>query len=174
MSFSYDPSTITVNKVHEVRFLIGQTDKYNNYIEDEEISYLLGKDSGNVDVTKYNAARAILATSALFYDKTTGQVSESMSQLYTNLKDLIDNPPAQDIEAKMPTPVCMHIGGIDPEEFALRNLDTTVVQTGTVTETANPWELEDEDVDGVETGCIDEYGRTQSKDQNLDELPVVP
>ena len=174
MSFSYDPATITINKVHEVRFLIGQTDEFNNYIEDEEISYLLGKDSNKVDVAKYNAARAILAKSALFFDRTTGQVTESMSQLYTNLKDLINNPPAQDIEAKMPTPICMHVGGIDPKEFALRNLDITVVQSGTETETKNPWDLDDEEVDGVETGCIDKFGRTESKDQNLDQNPSVP
>ena len=63
----------------------------------------------------------------------------------------------------------MSVGGIDSEEFALRKADVTVVQ-GFSTQDANPWDIPEGDVYGVETGCIDEYGRTVSQDQNLDDL----
>ena len=171
MSFSYDPATITTNPIHEVRFLTGQTEEATSQIEDEEIQYLLDKNEGDVDTTVTDVLNTLLKKAAHDFDKQTGEVSESQSQRYNHLKELIGDPPNSEIELLIATPVCMHAGGLDSEEFALRKKDRTVVQ-GFQTNDADPWMLNsDEEIYGVETSCIDDNGKTTSTDQNLDETP---
>jgi len=169
MSFSYDPATIATNPIHEVRFLTGQTDPNDYEIEDEEIQYLLDENDGDVQETKNDVMKNLLNRAAHAYDKTTGEVSEAMSQRFKNLQELIEAPPASEIELAFPTPICMHAGGLDSEEFALRSADVTVYQ-GFQSCDANPWDIGTEDVHGVTTSCIDENGKTESVDLNLDEV----
>lgn len=170
MSFSYDPATITTNPIHEVRFLTGQTDPNDYEIEDEEIQYLLDENDGDVQATKNDVLKNLLNRAAHSYDKTTGEVSEAMSQRFKNLQELIDAPPPSEIELAFPTPSCMHAGGLDSEEFALRSNDVTVYQGFSSTD-ANPWDIGTEPTYGVATSCIDNNGKTNSVDQNLDESP---
>ena len=93
MSFSYDPATITTNPIHEVRFLTGQTEEATSQIEDEEIQYLLDKNEGDVDTTVTDVLNTLLKKAAHDFDKQTGEVSESQSQRYNHLKELIGDPP---------------------------------------------------------------------------------
>lgn len=168
MSFSYDPATVSTNPIHEVRFLTGQTDPVTSQIEDEEIQYLLDKNNGDVQAAANDVMLSLLKKASHAYDKTTGEVSESLSQWYDNLKDLVDDPSAGDIELAIPTPIGMHAGGLDSEEFALRNADRTVYQ-GFTTCDANPWDIGTENVDGVNTSEINGDGKTTSTDQDLDQ-----
>ncbi len=170
MSFSYDPATITTNPIHEVRFLTGQTDPLDYEIEDEEIQYLLDENDGDVQATKNDVLKNLLNRAAHSYDKVTGEVSEAMSQRFKNLQELIEDPPSSEIDLVFPTPVCIHAGGLDSEEFALRSKDVTVYQGFQSTDEA-PWDVGTEPVYGVETSCIDDNGKTNSVDQNLDETP---
>jgi len=170
MSFSYDPATITTNPIHEVRFLTGQTEESTYQIEDEEIQYLLDKNGGDVEATVIDVLNTLLKKAAHAFDMQTGEVSESQSQRYAHLKELIGDPPNSDIELAIATPICMHAGGLDSEEFALRKKDRTVVQ-GFQTDDADPWDIGEEEVYGVTTSCIDDNGKTTSTDQNLDEVP---
>jgi hypothetical protein len=170
MSFSYDPATITTNQIHEVRFLTGQTDPNDYEIEDEEIQYLLDKNAGDVQIAKNEVLKSLLNRASHYYDKTTGEVSEALSQRFKNLQELIDAPPPSEIELVFPTPSCMHAGGLDSEEFALRAKDVTVFQ-GFNSVDAVPWDVGTGPVYGVSTSCIDDNGKTNSVDQNLDESP---
>ena len=169
MSFTYDPTTVSTNPIHEVRFLTGQTDPNTSQIDDEEIQYLLNKNNGDVPSTVTDVLDTLLKKAAHAYDKQTGEVSESQSQWYDHLQDLKNDPSHKDIELAIATPVGMHAGGLDSEEFALRKKDRTVVQ-GFSSNDADPWDVGDEEVYGVETGNIDEYGRTESTNQKLNEL----
>lgn len=170
MSFSYDPITVPTNPIHEVRFLTGQTEESTSQIEDEEIQYLLDKNNGDVNKTSTDVLNTLLKKAAHAFDKTTGEVSESQSQRYQHLKELIGDPPKDDIELVIATPIGMHAGGLDSEEFALRKKDRTVVQ-GFHTDDADPWEIPtDEEVLGVATSEIDEDGRTNSINQNLEDV----
>lgn len=169
MSFSYDPITVPTNPIHEVRFLTGQTEEATSQIEDEEIQYLLDKNEGNVEATVTDVLNTLLKKAAHAFDKQTGEVSESMSQWYDHLKQLIGDPPNSNIELSIATPICMHAGGLDSEEFALRKADRTVVQ-GFSTNDADPWDIGEEEVYGVSTSCIGDDGKTTSVNQNLDDV----
>lgn len=170
MSFSYDPATVSVNKVHEVRLLTGQTYEPTSQIEDEEIQYLLNKNNDEVEPTEQDVLRLLLKKAAHSYDKSTGEVSESLSQWYEHLQDLIDDPPAEDLSLSFPTPVGIHTGGLYSEEFALRNADQTVYQ-GFQSSDANPWDIGLDPVNGVAVTDIQDSGQTEASDQNLDETP---
>jgi hypothetical protein len=166
MSFSYDPITVPTNPIHEVRFLTGQTEEATSQIEDEEIQYLLDKNDGSVEATVTNVLNTLLKKAAHAFDMQTGEVSESQSQRYAHLKELIGDPPNSDIESVIATPVGMHAGGLDSEEFALRKADRTVVQ-GFSTNDADPWDIGEEEVYGVSTSNINSDGKTVSTNLNI-------
>ena len=170
MSFSYDPATVSVNKIHEVRFLTGQTEKTTSQIEDEEIQYWLTKNNEEIDPTVQDVLKSLLKKAAHCYDKTTGEVSESLSQWYEHLQDLINDPPPDSIDLSFSTPIGLHRGGLYSEEFALRNADQTVYQGFQACDN-NPWDIGLDPVNGVAVTDIQDSGQTEASDQNLDETP---
>ena len=76
MSWSYDPVKTDKDKV---RLLIGDTDKCNRLLEDEEIDCFLLVDCSPLRAA-VSAAEAISATLATCVDEKVGQVSQSNSQ----------------------------------------------------------------------------------------------
>lgn len=169
MAFTYDLTTIATNPIHEVRLLTGQTEEATSQIEDEEIQYFLTKNGNDVPSTVSDVLNTLLKEAAHAFDKQTGEVSESQSQRYQQLKELIGDPPSSDIETVFPTPVSIYTGGLYSEDFALRNADQTVYQ-GFQTEDANPWDIGTEDVHGVGVGEVQDSGQTEATDLNLDQV----
>lgn len=85
MSFSYSPDL--VSDKDKVRFYIGDIDKCDVLLQDEEINYLLSKYS--VIDTAILCAQALAARFAKLSDEKVGDISVSYSQKYEHYTKLV-------------------------------------------------------------------------------------
>jgi len=90
--FTYDPTKLASNKVYQIRLNIGQTDKYDLIVlQDEEIQHFLDTNYDDTQTASVKCLDAMISRSGGLVDKETGQVSESGSQLIDSLKKLRDD-----------------------------------------------------------------------------------
>ena len=125
MSFSYDEANLATDKVTQVRLATGQTED-DGGISDEVILYMLSLNDEEVPPTIVDVLKNLLVQASQMYDKTTGDVSESQSQIYKQLKSLLTS--AEQGLLASPIPSGLHFGGLDSIEFEERNLDNSVYQ----------------------------------------------
>lgn len=64
----------------QVRFLVGDTRSSDPYLQDEEITYLLGRSENDPDLAAIAACEAIMSRLARSRDETVGAVSIAFSQ----------------------------------------------------------------------------------------------
>lgn len=89
MTWSYDPTLAT--DLAKVRFEIQDTDTNDQLFSDEEITALLAQGGGTPYLTvALNLAKKLLLKYARQVDTTVGRVSESASQRYQAMKELVD------------------------------------------------------------------------------------
>ena len=125
MSFTYDESNLSTDKITQVRLATGQTED-DGGISDEVIQYMLSLNDDQVPPTNVDVLKNLLVQASQMYDKTTGNVSESQSQIYKQLKSLLTSAEQGLLAQAVPTG--MHFGGLDALEFEERNLDNSVYQ----------------------------------------------
>lgn len=78
MTWSYNPQKLQDSPKDQVRYLIQDTDKSDQLIQDEEINFELSR--GGVTTAAYRIARAIAAKFSRKCDETVGKVSKKFSQ----------------------------------------------------------------------------------------------
>lgn len=123
MSFTYNIVKLETDKIAQVRLATGQTQAPSK-VSDEEIKFILSQHNQNVPLASKTILKNLLVAFSQEHDSTTGEVSESKSQVYENLKDLLANTSVG--AGAFDIPVGIHFGGIDSEEFDVRNRDKTV------------------------------------------------
>lgn len=128
MSFTYDPSKLSTDKLYQVRFGIGDTEEYAiASLADEEINYLLNKNNEHVDKTILEAVDARINKASGLVDKTTGQTQESASQLIDNLKKFRDSVLTSMLRA---TPVFTEVTGVIESDRQKVHKDCEIFQDG--------------------------------------------
>lgn len=101
MAWTYrDPSS---NDKDAVRFRIGDTDRDDKQLQDEEITYLLGLFT-NVVQASAEAARAIAAKYAREASRTVGPVSIQANVKFEHYRDLADIISKGDVGVNTPIP----------------------------------------------------------------------
>jgi len=89
MSATYDPTTLSSNTTHAVRFVIGDVDVPGNaQMTDEEIAYEVASASGDVSTAALVCVRRLQARYAVLTDTTEGDVSKKYSQLFDHFAKL--------------------------------------------------------------------------------------
>ena len=92
MSFTYDPDQLKTSLLFQVRLKTGQTNPNSLLVlSDEEINYYLDESGNSVQQTSVDVLNSLISRSHELVDKTTGQVSESQSQIMDNLIRLRDD-----------------------------------------------------------------------------------
>jgi hypothetical protein len=124
MSFTYNVVNLSTDRIAQVRLATGQTQEKSSRISDEEISYLLSQNSYNVKTTSVQVLKNLLVAVSQEYDRSTGEVSQSLSQVYDKLKDLLQNATLG--LGGISSPTGLHFGGLCSEEFDYRNKDKSV------------------------------------------------
>ncbi len=125
MSFTYDEANLATNAIARVRMATGQVTD-DGGVSDEVITYIMSTYTTDIEAKTISKILSnLLVQAAQMYDRTTGQVSESQSQIYKNLKDLLT---VAQVGLSAAVPVCMHFGGVNREEFDARNNDKSVYQ----------------------------------------------
>lgn len=127
MSWSYDPTLAT--DLDKVRFEIQDTDTSDQLFANEEINALLAVGGGTgVLAVALTLAKKLLLKYARQVDTTVGRVSESASQRYTAMKDLVSRLEADQM-------LCMpSFGGTEHAKNDALDADTTLVQPWTTRE----------------------------------------
>lgn len=95
MAFTYDPTDLDVTTVsgrlNVTRFLVGDTDSTDYYLQDEEVVFALGQNNNNVYYSAAYCARTISSRLAREVDvKLDGALSESGSSLSTQFMKLAE------------------------------------------------------------------------------------
>ena len=92
MSFTYDIDQLNNSPLFQVRLQTGQTNPNSILaISDEEISYFLSLRVNDVNQASVDVLNSLISRSHELVDKTTGQVSESQSQILDNLLRVRDD-----------------------------------------------------------------------------------
>ena len=142
MSFTYQIENIATNLVAQVRLRTGQTVNNGESMSDEEINFFLSQNNNDVNATVTEVLQSLLVRASQFYDKTTGEVSESKSQVFDNLREQLTNQALG--SSIIPTPTCMHFGGLASDEVQARNEDKTVY---------HGFEVKDDKTDSTKPNC---------------------
>ena len=90
MSWSYNPALRLTVPLHEVRFLVGDTDTASQQLSDEDIAYLLTRNGNNVAKTAWKAAEQIVALYAKRANISAGPVQIYNSQKFQQYQQLAE------------------------------------------------------------------------------------
>lgn len=127
MSFSYDPTQLDTNLVYQVRFCAGLTTQETPVnLQDEEITFLLSQNMNNVNTTCVQVFDRIITEASYMVDRTTGQVSESLSDLLANLIRRRDDL----VSGLGNVPSRLYATGVDSESYKEGQDDETVYNDG--------------------------------------------
>tara|TARA_R110002020_G_scaffold213427_1_gene420234 strand:+ start:33513 stop:33953 length:441 start_codon:yes stop_codon:yes gene_type:complete len=122
MSFSYDPTKLD-EPINQMRFKLGLTTPNTPVgLEDEEIQFCLDQNDGNVAQACLDCLDSLITSASMLVDRTTGQVSEALSQLLDNLLRRRDDL----ISSLANVPILLHVTGVDSCEYEDGQLDETV------------------------------------------------
>lgn len=88
---SYDPTQLSTNATYRVRFTLQDTDVDNEFMTDDEISYVLSKYSDDEQAATLELAKRMLAQFAQYARQREGNIETYGSEVYTNWKAYIDN-----------------------------------------------------------------------------------
>lgn len=125
MAFTYDSSDLDVSttsgRLNVVRFLVGDTDTDDQFLQDEEINFALGQNNNNVYYSAAYCARTIGSKLAREVDvQLDGALSESRSSLSTQFYMLAEQLEYQ--AKKSGSTLGLSAGGIN-----LNNVKTTLL-----------------------------------------------
>jgi len=121
MSFSYTNNPDTDVK-EEVRFLIGDTQKENHLIEDEEITYALTKDNNSAYRAAARLAMGLSARYAREAVVRTGSITTSLGSISKQFSDLAKRLR----QSVAPTAFVSNL--TDKAAHDARKIDTSIVQ----------------------------------------------
>jgi hypothetical protein len=90
---SYDPTLLSTVPIYRIRFTLQDTDPDNEFLVDDELTYLLSKHGDNETLSTVDAAKRMLAQFAQYTREREGLIevygNEIFNQWQEYLKDLI-------------------------------------------------------------------------------------
>jgi hypothetical protein len=115
------------NPVYQVRFCAGlTTQEVPVNLQDEEIEFLLTQNMNNVHNTCVQVFDRVITEASYMVNRTTGQVSEDLSDLLANLIRRRDDL----IAGLGNVPSTLHATGMDSTEYTDGQSDTSVYNDG--------------------------------------------
>lgn len=119
-TYSGDPAA---SDLDAVRFTVGDTDKTDELVQNEEISYVLGLQANDINRTGAVVCEAISARFAREVDSGSSDLKESASQKAKAYRER-----AKELRALAGIDAEPVFGGITLSELETRDLDTNAVQ----------------------------------------------
>ena len=128
MAFTYDPAQLSTSLLFQVRLMIGDTAEFSPVVlQDEEINYFLEQSVNHVIQAAVDSVNSQISRASVLVDSETGQLSESRSQIITNLQKLRDDLMGS-IARNVPT--MAGFGGIDLDDMESIDKDDSIYQDG--------------------------------------------
>ena len=128
MSWTYDPSQLSSNKIFQVRLNIGQVNQYDLItLQDEEIKHFLGNSYENITDASIKCLDSMISRAGLMVDRETGQTAESASQLLEALKKSRDDMLTS---ASRNTPIFAQFTGFFEEDRQEQQNDPDIYHDG--------------------------------------------
>ncbi len=136
MSFTYDAAELGTSKLYQVRFCAGlTTQNLPVNMQDEEILFLLSQNMENVNNTCIQVFDRVITDASYMVNRTTGQVSEDLSDLLDNLIRRRDDL----ISGLGNVAINLQATGVDSDEYEEGQDDTTVYNDGVRTVDRPDW-----------------------------------
>lgn len=88
MSWSYDPSDLSGNKLNQLRLVIGDTEASDPLLQDQELTFFLEQTNNSVQKAACKALDALIARASGEVNYSLGPYSESATNKINNWKAL--------------------------------------------------------------------------------------